>query len=339
MAKKEKIELTPEERQARETRKKEKRKLFGDTFVRACVFFLAVAFVYSVTYVAFGQGTTIYQSVQASGTASGGSAGTSTGGSTSTDTAAPVSNEAEEAAKAINEATAAAAAAGYTWNRTSEFTKDIDVGGSTATNAINTVIQAVDSNANINSVVGGFIGIGTKDATIAKGADAAETIGYHGDSYKLKATSLEAADLQGLTKNGDTYTFTLANADTPKKDGSTALNRLTDDIVTQEEVSAEIQEQVGSNPRHRRSKADSIKAKSWDKPQGDDGTGHHFQKTGQDGKNAEAHALDGETNGIDKCQWEKERGQCNNILAGQRDNAFQLCFRGVHKQHRGLRGK
>ena len=247
MAKKEKIELTPEERQARETRKKEKRKLFGDTFVRACVFFLAVAFVYSVTYVAFGQGTTIYQSVQASGTASGGSAGTSTGGSTSTDTAAPVSNEAEEAAKAINEATAAAAAAGYTWNRTSEFTKDIDVGGSTATNAINTVIQAVDSNANINSVVGGFIGIGTKDATIAKGADAAEAIGYHGDSYKLKATSLEAADLQGLTKNGDTYTFTLANADTPKKDGATALNRLTDDIVTQEEVSAEIQEQVGDH--------------------------------------------------------------------------------------------
>ena len=245
MAKKEKIELTPEERQARETRKKEKRKLFGDTFVRACVFFLAVAFVYSVTYVAFGQGTTIYQSVQASGTASGGSAGTSTGGSTSTDTAAPVSNEAEEAAKAINEATAAAAAAGYTWNRTSEFTKDIDVGGSTATNAINTVIQAVDSNANINSVVGGFIGIGTKDATIAKGADAAEAIGYHGDSYKLKATSLQASDLQGLTKNGDTYTFTLANADTPKKDGATALNRLTDDIVTQEEVSAEIQEQVG----------------------------------------------------------------------------------------------
>ena len=245
MAKKEKIELTPEERQARETRKKEKRKLFGDTFVRACVFFLAVAFVYSVTYVAFGQGTTIYQSVQASGTASGGSAGTSAGGSTSTDTAAPVSNEAEEAAKAINEATAAAAAAGYTWNRTSEFTKDIDVGGSTATNAINTVIQAVDSNANINSVVGGFIGIGTKDATIAKGADAATEIGYHGDSYKLKATSLEAADLQGLTKNGDTYTFTLANADTPKKDGATALNRLTDDIVTQEEVSAEIQEQVG----------------------------------------------------------------------------------------------
>lgn len=243
MAKKEKIELTPEERQARETRKKEKRKIFGDTFVRACVFFLAVAFVYSVTYVAFGQGTTIYQSVQASGTASGGSAGTSAGGSsTSTDTAAPVSNEAEEAAKAINDATAAAAAAGYTWTRTSEYTKDVDVGS--ATSILNKVIQGVDSSADVNSVVGGFIGIGTKDATIAKGADAAEAIGYHGDSYKLKATQLQASDLQGLTKNGDTYTFTLANADTPKKDGATALNRLTDDIVTQEEIDAEIKAQV-----------------------------------------------------------------------------------------------
>ena len=245
MAKKEKIELTPEERQARETRKKEKRKLFGDTFVRACVFFLAVAFVYSVTYVAFGQGTTIYQSVQASGTASGGSAGTSTGGSTSTDTAAPVSNEAEEAAKAINDATAAAASAGYTWTRTSEYTQPVSVGSSTATSAINGIIQIVDPNANIDSVVGGFIGIGSKEATIQKGEDAAAVIDYHGDSYKLKATSLQASDLQGLTKNGDTYTFTLANADTPKKDGATALNRLTDDIVTQEEVSAEIQEQVG----------------------------------------------------------------------------------------------
>lgn len=247
MAKKEKIELTPEERQAREARKKEKRKIFGETFLKACALFLAVVFVYSITYVAFGQGTTIYQGVQvSSGTVSGGSSagGASTGsGNTSTgDTNAPASNEAEEAAKAINEATAAAVQAGYKWTRTSEYTKDVDVGS--ATDTLNKVIQGVDANADINSVVGGFIGIGTKEATIEKGADAAEAIGYHGDSYKLKATSLQASDLQGLTKNGDTYTFTLANAETPKKDGSTALNRLTDDIVTQEEVDAEIKAQV-----------------------------------------------------------------------------------------------
>ena len=46
--------------------------------------------------------------------------------------------------------------------------------------------------------------------------------------------------------NGDTYTFTLPDANTPKRDGGTALNRLTEDIVVQDEVSAEIQDQVGS---------------------------------------------------------------------------------------------
>ena len=230
MAKKEKIELTPEERQAREARKKEKRKIFGETFLKACALFLAVVFVYSITYVAFGQGTTIYQGVQvSSGTVSGGSsaggASTGSGNASTGDTNAPASNEAEEAAKAINEATAAAVKAGYKWARTSEYTQPVSVGSSAATSAINGIIQVVDSNANIDTVVGGFIGIGSKEATIQKGEDAATVIDYHGDSYKLKATSLQASDLQGLTKNGDTYTFTLANAETPKKDGSTALNR------------------------------------------------------------------------------------------------------------------
>lgn len=111
---------------------------------------------------------------------------------------------------------------------------------------LNKVIQGVDKNANVDTVVGGFIGIGDKNADIPKGADAAEKIGYHGESYKLKATQLQAGDLKNLKVDGDTYTFTLANANTPKKDGSSALSRLTDDIVTQEEVASEIQKQVGS---------------------------------------------------------------------------------------------
>ena len=164
--------------------------------------------------------------------------------SSSDDAAAPASNEAEEAAKAINAATAAAATAGYEWKRTSEYTKPVDVGS--ATDVLNKVIQGVDSNANVDSVVGGFIGIGKKEATIEKGKDAAECIGYHGSSYKLKATSLKASDLKDLTVSDGTYTFKLADVNTPKKDGSNALNRLTDDIVIQEEVSQEIKDQVGS---------------------------------------------------------------------------------------------
>ena len=249
MAKKDSM-LTPEERLARAERKKEKRKIFGETFLKAAALFLAVVFVYSVTYVAFGKGSTVYQGVQVDagslvvggGSSSGGAA--SGGASSSDGAAAPASNEAEEAAKAINAATAAAATAGYEWKRTSEYTKPVDVGS--ATDVLNKVIQGVDSNANVDSVVGGFIGIGKKEATIEKGKDAAECIGYHGSSYKLKATSLKASDLKDLTVSDGTYTFKLADVNTPKKDGSNALNRLTDDIVIQEEVSQEIKDQVGS---------------------------------------------------------------------------------------------
>lgn len=246
MAKKD-VTLTPEERLERAERKKEKRKIFGETFLKAAALFLAVVFVYSVTYVAFGKGSTVYQAVSVDAgqiVVGGGSAGGSSNAGSSDDAAAPASNEAEEAAKAINAATAAAATAGYAWNRTSEYTKPVDVGS--ATDVLNKVIQGVDSNANVDSVVGGFIGIGKKEATIEKGKDAAECIGYHGSSYKLKATELKASDLKDLTVSDGTYTFKLPDVNTPKKDGSNALNRLTDDIVIQEEVAQEIKDQVGS---------------------------------------------------------------------------------------------
>ena len=246
MAKKD-VTLTPEESLERAERKKEKRKIFGETFLKAAALFLAVVFVYSVTYVAFGKGSTVYQAVSVDAgqiVVGGGSAGGSSNAGSSDDAAAPASNEAEEAAKAINAATAAAAAAGYAWNRTSEYTKPVDVGS--ATDVLNKVIQGVDSNANVDSVVGGFIGIGKKEATIEKGKDAAECIGYHGSSYKLKATELKASDLKDLTVSDGTYTFKLPDVNTPKKDGSNALNRLTDDIVIQEEVAQEIKDQVGS---------------------------------------------------------------------------------------------
>ena len=253
MAKKDSM-LTPEERLARAERKKEKRKIFGETFLKAAALFLAVVFVYSVTYVAFGKGSTVYQGVQVDagslvvggGSSSGGAA--SGGASSSDEAAAPASNEAEEAAKAINAATAAAATAGYDWERNANMTS-LDVGGDTFTNILNGIIQGVEPSANLQSVVGGFLGAGgeqPKKATVKKGGNPAEDIGYHGESYKLKATSLKESDLKDLSVNGDTYTFTLPDANTPKKDGSSALSRLTDDIVIQEEVTSEIQAQVGN---------------------------------------------------------------------------------------------
>ena len=164
------------------------------------------------------------------------------GASSSDDAAAPASNEAEEAAKAINAATATAATAGYDWKRTSEYTQPIDVGNATET--LNKVIHMVDANASLDSVVGGFLGIGKKDAKIEKGKGAAECIGYHGENYKLKATSLKASDLKNLKVEDGKYTFTLEDTTNLVKDGSTSLSRLTDDIVTLEEISSEIKAQV-----------------------------------------------------------------------------------------------
>ena len=246
MAKKEKIELTPEERLGLEETKKAKRKIFGETFLKACALFLAVVLVYSVTYVAIGGGRTVYEVVQSgSGSVGGGAASVNSnnpGGAQSADANAPASNEAEEAAKAINAATAAGATAGYKWVRTSDYTQPIDVGG--ATDTLNKVIHMADPNANLDSVVGGFIGIGKKEATINKGEDAATVINYHGDSYKLKATQLKAGDLQNLKVDGDNYSFTLPDCTNLVKDGSTPLSRLTDDIVIQSEIDSEIKQFV-----------------------------------------------------------------------------------------------
>lgn len=170
------------------------------------------------------------------------------GGSTSSgdsDAATPASDEAEDAAKAINAATAAAVSAGYDWARKCDIS-NIDVGGQSKTDAINSVIKRVDSNADINSVVGGFIGKGDKKETIAKGEDAAEKIGYQGANYALKATTLKGADLKGLAQDGDTYTFTLEDVSNPQKDDSTALARLTNDFITQSEVAAGIADALPS---------------------------------------------------------------------------------------------
>lgn len=157
------------------------------------------------------------------------------------DANAPASSEAEAAVKAINAATAQAANAGYSWARKCELTRAIDVGSATET--LNGIIHRVDSNADLNSVVGGFIGRGDKNATYTAGADAKETFGNA--NYALKATQLKASDLQELKVEGNTYTFKLANAANPQKDGSTPLNRLTDDFITQQEVADGIKDALG----------------------------------------------------------------------------------------------
>ena len=52
--------------------------------------------------------------------------------------------------------------------------------------------------------------------------------------------------MQGLKVEGDTYTFKLADASNPQKDGGTSLHRLTDDFITQDEVAQGIKDGLGA---------------------------------------------------------------------------------------------
>ena len=134
--------------------------------------------------------------------------------------------------------TAKAVAAGYHWTRSAQYTQPIDVGS--ATSGLNTLIKGIDSEASLDSVVGGFIGIGDKEMDIEKGGSAAEQIDYHGENYALQATALQASDLKNLKVDGNTYTFEVENATSPQTDKSTAMSRLTNDILTQSMVDSEI---------------------------------------------------------------------------------------------------
>ncbi len=263
MAKKEKVTLTPEEIEAKKARKKEKRIIFGKTFERAIVWLLAVVLVYSVTYISLnnkGVAAVSATPAQSGSQNAGGSAsksdwdtsangsGSSQSGSQSSTSgdnasggnaaAAEAGVDAAAAAEAINAATAKAVAAGYHWTRSAQYTQPVDVGS--ATSGLNTLIKGIDPEASLDSVVGGFIGIGDKEMDIEKGGSAAEQIDYHGENYALQATALQASDLKNLKVDGNTYTFEVENATSPQTDKSTAMSRLTNDILTQSMVDSEI---------------------------------------------------------------------------------------------------
>ena len=259
MAKKQKVELTPEEKAAKKLRN-------SNGWVRFWAIVVALALTAGIyglasktagkesaaTGTATASGSSTGSSSSSSGSSSGSSSSSSSGASASSSSSASASAgdssgaaaaassgvDAAAAAEAINAATAKAVAAGYHWTRSAQYTQPIDVGS--ATSGLNTLIKGIDSEASLDSVVGGFIGIGDKEMDIEKGGSAAEQIDYHGENYALQATSLKAEDLKNLKVDGNTYTFEVENATSPQTDKSTAMSRLTNDILTQSMVDSEI---------------------------------------------------------------------------------------------------
>ena len=264
MAKKQKVELTPEEKAAKKLR-------HSNGWVRFWAIVVALALTAGIyglaSKTASKESAAAVSATPAQGgsqnaggsasksdwdTSANGSGSSQSGSQSSTsgdnasggNAAAATGVDAAAAAEAINAATAKAVAAGYHWTRTAEYTEPVDVGN--ATGALNKIIQGIDSEADLNSVVGGFIGIGDKEMDIAKGGNAAEQIEYHGENYALQATALQASDLKNLKVDGNTYTFEVENASSPQTDKSTAMSRLTNDILTQDQVSTEIKNFVSA---------------------------------------------------------------------------------------------
>ena len=260
MAKKQKVELTPEEKAAKKLR-------HSNGWVRFWAIVVALALtagIYGLASKTAGKESAATGTVAASGSATGSSSsssGSSSGSSSSSSSGASASSsssgasasagdssgaaaaassgvDAAAAAEAINAATAKAVAAGYHWTRSAQYTQPVDVGS--ATSGLNTLIKGIDPEASLDSVVGGFIGIGDKEMDIEKGGSAAEQIDYHGENYALQATALQASDLKNLKVDGNTYTFEVENATSPQTDKSTAMSRLTNDILTQSMVDSEI---------------------------------------------------------------------------------------------------
>lgn len=132
----------------------------------------------------------------------------------------------------INTETAKASKGSYKLNKDCQFTKDgaINLGGSTGT--LNTIIQAVDPNASLDSVVGSFIGIGTDSGTVTNG----KCPDGMNENYMLKAMSLTEADVKTYKIEENQYTLQLSNCSNPQKDGKNALHRVTDDFFTHQEV-------------------------------------------------------------------------------------------------------
>ena len=138
----------------------------------------------------------------------------------------------DNAHEMFNKWTAAAAKKSYKWARVCAYTPDgaIDVGNATGT--LNKIIQAIDENSSLDSVVGGFLGIGNNNGEVKNGKVPEDMKA----DYALKAMALTAADVKEASANGNKYVVKLGNFANPQKDGKNAMNRATNDFFIHQEV-------------------------------------------------------------------------------------------------------
>ena len=138
-------------------------------------------------------------------------------------------SEKAQLAALFNAETAKAAKGTYNWTRECKFTKDIDVGNASET--LNRIIKMIDANADLNSVVGGFLGVGNASGTQK---DAGK--------YAIIPMALTEDDIQSFTKDRQQITLLLNSSKNPSKGGNTPFNHVSNDFVTEDDVKKSISE-------------------------------------------------------------------------------------------------
>ena len=240
---------TPEEVQARLEKKAAKRKLFFGTFTKALAFFLAIAMVYSLAIIAFTPATVAPtgNNVQSGNTSNGfdeyddGSSNVGTGdagtndagnaGNTGNAGNAQANNEKAEFVKLINSVTAAAAKGSYSFERNGKFIEPIDVGD--ATDDLNGIVQDLAPGSDLDTIVGGFLGIKAEPikGTVTNGKGE----GFDG-VYMIKGMTITESDITSYTKDGNKHIFGIKKTNTPTE--NSPLGRATNDYVTFDKVNA-----------------------------------------------------------------------------------------------------
>ncbi len=132
----------------------------------------------------------------------------------------------------LNKLTANAAKMSYKWKRVSAYTSDGAINVGSATNLLNGIISGIDENASLDTVVGGFLGIGNKEGEVKNGVVPEDM----NKNYVLKAMTLTAADIVDAKASGNVYKAQISNCTNPQKDGKNALSRATNDFFTHQEA-------------------------------------------------------------------------------------------------------
>ena len=135
----------------------------------------------------------------------------------------PSASSKADIAKLFNDETAKAAKGTYKWTRTCKFTKDVDVGSTT--NVLNNIIVQIDPNANLNSVIGSFLGVGNVSGTEKDAGKCA-----------IIPMKLTEKDIKSFTQTDKQITVLLNDSTNPSKGGSTPFNCISNDFITEGEV-------------------------------------------------------------------------------------------------------